>query len=183
MGKIYYYFAATLPMLNFDGVPPVSTEEFLQQCENLLDVDDYSFVCAALSGDKEMTSTKNKAFYSWIEFDRNFRNEIALFRAERAHKDPFQYIRGDHYVDPYLAETVEEAAKNDDLLSAEKMLDRVRWEFLDALSSSHYFDIEYIMTYALKLKILERYQEVRSNRGQEVFETLKEVEVPLEAFK
>ena len=37
----YYYFSASLPMLEPDAPPPMSNEEFLESCERLLTTSDF----------------------------------------------------------------------------------------------------------------------------------------------
>jgi len=53
------------------------------------------------------------------------------------------------------------------------VIDQAKWQKLDALVQGHFFDFEFILVYGIKLKILERYQEVGSDKGYENFEELK----------
>ncbi len=55
-----------------------------------------------------------------------------------------------------ISETVRQALSNDDVLQAEMMLIRLHWNYLDDLSALHTFDIEGLLSYALKLKMLQR---------------------------
>ena len=48
MGRAYYYFEASLPMVHFDSKPPMSVESFLEDCQRLLDETDYQKVYALL---------------------------------------------------------------------------------------------------------------------------------------
>ena len=49
MNEAYYYFTATLPYLDFDSIPPMSDEAFLDECERLLTEDDFSIMQGFLS--------------------------------------------------------------------------------------------------------------------------------------
>jgi len=40
----YYYFVATLPFINYGDKPPVSSEEFREQCQGLLHPDDAALI-------------------------------------------------------------------------------------------------------------------------------------------
>src|SRR3989338_8075948 len=107
MGKSYFYFAASLPYINFDSNPPMTTEEFIKECERLLPeeescfiskmlsthVYDRDFLINLISGHQGEIKSHNEAFQKGMAFTLNFRNEITAYRAERANKDPNDYIR------------------------------------------------------------------------------------------
>ena len=61
---------------------------------------------------------------------------------------------------------------NPDPLEAELYLDRIRWEKLEELEKNHYFDITYLVAYALKLQILERWDRINSIGGDEAMQKL-----------
>jgi Protein of unknown function (DUF2764). len=42
----------------------------------------------------------------------------------------------------------------------ERILDEARWRFLEELAIGHYFDRDVLITYALRLKILERWERI-----------------------
>lgn len=42
----------------------------------------------------------------------------------------------------------------------EKILDEARWQVLDDLGFGHYFDMDSLILYAYKLKILERWEKI-----------------------
>jgi len=44
-------------------------------------------------------------------------------------------------------------------------LDEIRWKALDELATGHYFDLEFLVTYTLKLRILERWEKIHSADG------------------
>ena len=66
-----------------------------------------------------------------------------------------------------------------DLLEAEKLLDRTSWQFLDELEQGHYYDLEFLMVYGLKLKILERHQEYATSKGREGLDGIRTMDLPL----
>jgi len=61
------------------------------------------------------------------------------------------------------------AYKTPSILEAEKTLDQARWEFLDSLSIGHYFDFNYLLSYLLKLKILERWDRIQRADKERLF--------------
>ncbi len=191
MGKEYYYFASSLPSIYFDSEPPMSCDEYLKECERHIPVRDYHFM-KTLFGAKVLDyaflqkliretrgeiKSHNKAFQQGVLFNRSFRNEVAAFRAQRLGKDPNNYIRGDRHPSLKVLEVINQADKAPDLLEGEKILDKFRWEFFDELQCQHYFDIEYLTIYGLKLQILEKYKEVRSSKGEEIFDEFQKMDV------
>jgi hypothetical protein len=115
MGNTYYYFAASLPMIHWGGKLPETVEEFLSDARRLLAEKDFLLLQGLLLG-KDGIQTDNAAALSWITFDRNFRNEIAFFRAREKHKDPLKSVRGPKEDAPALREAIHEASRMPDLL-------------------------------------------------------------------
>lgn len=178
MGCSYYYFAASLPMLGWEGRAPMAVGEFLSDCRRILEEKDYALVRRLLEEEGGAPGTGNAAAEAWVRFITNFRNEMAWFRAQRLGKDPLKHIRGTRDNDPYARDIIQQASKLADFLQAEKLLDRAVWQFLDDLTIGHYHDIIYIFTYGLKLKILERHQEYHSSRGRSTFDEIRVMEFP-----
>lgn len=146
-------------MLEFGMKPPFSHEEFLERCRGQLSARDIGIV----------RETGSRA---WKMFERTLRNELARNRAIRMHKDPQQHVREDIRFDPFIAPFSHWAVSQDSPLDAELYLDRVRWEKLDELAVGHYFDIEILVIYSLKLKILERWDRINSGTGMDVLGNL-----------
>jgi hypothetical protein len=75
-----------------------------------------------------------------------------------------------------------EAFSQESPLQAEELLNRARWNFLDDLEVGHYFDIEMILVYALRLQILERKALFDEEKGREMFDKIyAEVTSPIYA--
>lgn len=169
-----YYLVASLSMLEFGSKPPLSSKEFLNECERLLPDGDYRKIARAMSDDDEERPGDGDTLLRWKRFSHNFRNELAWFRAVEANRDPSEYLRGERAGEPEVVDALAEAVKAVDPLIAEKILDQMLWRKIDELAVQHYFDVDFLITYALKLKILERYQAVDSPAGEKIFEKIKE---------
>ena len=50
------------------------------------------------------------------------------------------------------------------------MLDQARWAKLDELSFGHYFDLEALIIYAYKLRLLERWEKIRTADKERLLE-------------
>lgn len=99
----------------------------------------------------------NHIFKKWCDFNIALNNELVKIRASRRHVDPGRYLRVSSYTGSELAHIVSSAHRNPSLVEAEKILDQARWNFLDELALSHYFDFEALFIYLQKLRILERW--------------------------
>ncbi len=178
MSQAYYYLVASLPRLEFESRPPLSLQDFLKECQGQISERDFQILQKAASAQSSKTRPKPSLLDSWFRFNQNLRNELAWARALRAGKDPLLHIRGSRAYEPLFIDVVAQAAKAPDPLASEKLLDRFRWQCLDGLLYGHYFDIEVLLVYAFKLQILERYQEIESSKGQEIFAEYKKLEMP-----
>lgn len=163
-------------MLNFGMKAPFAFGKFLQMCEDLISDEDIALISKA----SQHTSTHNidsitaTAFKKWVVFDTALRNELVKIRAVRKHIDAVKYLRDDGLTDMQVAHIALAAYRTPSLLEAERYLDEVRWHFLDDLCLGHYFDLDFLIIYALKLLILERWERIRiSDKGNILDEVIE----------
>jgi len=166
MAVFYPYLVASLPMLHFGMKPPFSFERFLDICCPLIPEKD----CRVLRTLPlpEQCSEKDKrppVIQRWIEYDGALRNELVKIRAAKKHLDPAVYLRHGGASGSSPAPAVLAANINTSVLDAEKVLDETRWKALDDLATGHYFDLDFLITYAGKLLILERWENIRRADG------------------
>lgn len=180
MGRDYYYLSASLPALNFSVKPAITLEYFLKECERLMAPQDSEKIRQAVSGKDPQKRPGQDTFGQWIRFNRDFRNEMAHFRAKRAGREPQKYVRGERNPEGWMTDVIAQAAKAPDPLSAERVLDAARFEYLEKLAAGQFMNFDFLLTYGLKLKMIERYQQVESAKGEEIFEDLKQVDIKLD---
>ena len=118
MTRSYYYFAASLPIIDWGGKIPMATADFLTDAQRLLADDDYRLMEQLLTSDDSMSEPNNMVASSWIQFNRNLRNEQAWFRAYRLHQDPNKFVHGAKENEFLLREAVLQASKMTNLLEA-----------------------------------------------------------------
>ncbi len=147
-------------MLEFGEKPVISYEDFLESCRTQLSPANMAII------------KKAEEWKKWSRFNTALKNEIAVFRATKKSKDSAKYMHGEDDRDPLLVSSAHWAVNLDSPLEAERFLDQLRWEKLEELSKNHYFDIDFLVTYALKLKILERWQTINSQDGMQTLQTL-----------
>jgi len=182
MSRHYYYFAASLPLISLEGKPPLTMDAFLEDCERLLSPDDLSKVRKALSKTPNDNSSDTSVYGRWTLFNHALRNELAFARAQKFGKDPSGHIRGERHPSAFISDVVAQAFKAPDPLAAEKALDQAKWQYLEEMGAGHFLDFDFIIIYALKLNILERYQSIQSSVGWERFEEYKKFEITQETF-
>jgi hypothetical protein len=171
MGSAYYYFVASLPHLEFGNPPILSLQTFLSDCERLISPEDYTQIQKALGVDEgEAAPMSNPTTKSWQQFMNALRNQSAWTRATRAQKDPQPYLKGERAFEADIVQAISAAEKNPNPLEGELLIDRLRWQKLDELCCGHFFDLEALIIYALRLKILDRFEKMDSVRGQQIFE-------------
>jgi hypothetical protein len=166
MADFYPYVIASLPMLHFGMKPPFSFERFLEVCSPLIPEKD-SRLLRTLPQPEHYSEkgTRHRSIRKWIEFDGALRNELVRIRATKKHIDPATYLRPDGYTGSSLAPAVMAANIAASVLDAEKALDETRWKALEELATGHYFDLDVLITYAYKLLILQRWENIRSADG------------------
>ncbi len=168
----YYYLAASLSLLEFGMKIPVRYEDFLSYCEEQLSIKDLETIKRAKITPAEDPEDPCPTLREWKKFDTTLRNELSGYRASKKSKDAAVYTRGEGYLDPFLAIEAHWAINEESPLEAERFLDRLRWERIEELEKEHYFDIDYLVAYALKLQILERWQRIDSEGGMQVLQGL-----------
>lgn len=162
MAGYYPYLVASLPSLVFGGAPPFTFDRFFQACDGFID-DRSTAVLRVLDRQEDILSYAggNATLRAWREFETGLRNEIVKIRAVRRKTDAGRYLRpGDGSGDgeTSLMHSALHAHRQAALLSSEKALDEARWRKLDELAFGHYFDIDRLIIYGLKLGILLRWE-------------------------
>lgn len=171
MPNYYTYLISSLPMLQFGANPPFSYEALLQKCRDLIPEEDVGILkTVSISGEYSCGAVRISTLKKWIDFDTALRNELVRVRSARRRIDAQRYLRGDTFTQPSLAHNVMGAYRSSGLLEAEKALDQARWQTLNELSVGHFFDLDSLIIYALKLQILERWQRINSADKTRVLE-------------
>jgi hypothetical protein len=177
----YYFLIASLPLLAYDNREAMEPEEFLAMLGDHMAENDLHIVAAARidaplddrsSGGARVAEHPTVA--RWNTFERGLRNALVKMRASKKGVEPSRYIRldeaGHDGTEPQeIAEASREAVTHDSPLSGEDMLNRARWAFLEELQVGHFFDIDVVIVYYLKLQILARRRLFVRKEGEERF--------------
>lgn len=167
MSSAYYYFVASLPGLRWGEAPPLTRAELLQRAAEWLPAHDVAVLAAVATRDH--AAITHPAGARWWQWETALGNALASARAARLNRDASPHLRGTEVAEAHVRTAVQEAVKLDDPLKAEQLLDQLRWQFYEELAAAHAFDFETVLSYFLRLGLLERWAHFDAQRGHETF--------------
>jgi hypothetical protein len=169
MPKFYTYLISSLPALNSGMKPPFSFERFLEKCRPFISEEDFLLLSnLPTTIDEYVKSLSHPTIGRWLAFDTTLRNELVKIRAHSKKIDAAKYMRGETPIDMAIYHTAMSSQRSTSILEGEKILDDARWQALDDLGFGHYFDMDYLILYAYKLKILERWEKIYTQDKEEL---------------
>jgi len=176
----YYYVVASLPMLNYDKPAAITVEYFLDFCSGQLKPLDYVLLKGADFFIPSQASIQAKVYQQYHAWEVALRNELVRLRAFKKEQDAVPYLRAGPEI-IRLRILARRAFEESSPLQAEALLNRARWDYLEELEAGHFFDIQKIVIYYLKLQLLKRKAHFQDEPGkesytavhQQVFEELK----------
>lgn len=157
-------------MLHFGARPPFSFEKFISMAGGLIPDDEMEILKSASIDGKYPRGAIQPTLKRWYDHDTGLRNELVRIRASRKRLDPSKYIREPGYTEPSIAHLAVTAYRNPSILEAERSLDQERWRALDEFSFGHYFDLDFLIIYALKLKLLLKWEGIQAADRSELIE-------------
>lgn len=138
--------------------------------------------------DEMLQDTDNEFLKDWFRFELNIRN-IMLALVARKYKVSYEHqiigtnetseiIRKSHARDFGLGselDYVEELtaiSRKDDIREREQAIDDLKWKYLDEETFFHYFTIERILSFTIKLGMIERWLDIDKDHSNELFKKL-----------
>jgi hypothetical protein len=176
----YYYVVAALPLLHFDKKAAVSVDYFLDFCCGHLKPDDYTLLIRADFQNFSDTFPQAKVYMQYRTWEVALRNELVRLRAAKIEQDAIPYLRPG--IEIFSLRTLaRKAFEESSPLKGEEILNKARWDYLEELETGHFFDIQKLVIYHLKLQLLNRKACFQDELGKEnytaflrhVFEELK----------
>lgn len=183
----YVYIVAGLPELHLsfeDGT--FSYQEvrdyFYTQLSDkdrvLVDLLEESFVDEKLNAAfYQKTGRCSNAFLrQYFQFDLQVRNRKVYYLAKRLDKSPDQYVIPTENVDFEEENKLQDIFLNADFVSREQQMDQLKWEKISELTRTDYLNLNVILGFLLKAKIVERWSKLDKKTGEDMFARLvKEV--------
>jgi len=179
----YTYIVASLPQLNdnfelsdfsYDKVRQDIVEQLSEADIQLVETLEDGFKEESLNADyyAKTGKSKNGFIRSYFDFDARLRNMKALYLAKRLGKQADDYL-----VEMPEAEFNEEQAirnilENNDFVSRELQMDKLKWEKASELTTFDYFNINAILAFLIKAKLVQRWSELDKEKGEAMFRQL-----------
>jgi hypothetical protein len=157
-------------MLHFGVKPPFTFKDFLTNCQGLIPDKDFEIISRCANESLWEQAVDQKTLKAWIAFEVGLRNELVKIRASRRKIEPAGYLRGGGSDDTALYHIAMNSHRILSLIESEKFLDQARWNRLDELAFSHYFDLDALIVYGLKLHILWRWEKIAGGNKQDILE-------------
>lgn len=119
---------------------------------------------------------KTEFLSQYFQFDRNVRNAAVQKVAEREHLDAGPYTVGPADTGFEEYGTLSAILDNEDILARELLIDRLRWAKISEIAVSHYFDMDVILAFMAKARIVQRWSALDPEKGERLFaQLLREV--------
>ncbi len=175
--NLYPYAVATLPYLEYEADPPLTPAEFLESVRNALSDEDYARLIEADIVPERIDASAPELLRRWQEWEMSLRNELARLRAPKVAREPDGYLR-DGGGSAGLYDVARDAIGQENPAIAEDILNRSRWRFLEGIEFGHYFDLEKLIGYYLRLQLLARKSLFKEEQGaarfEEIYQTITE---------
>lgn len=160
----YFYFVSELPFLQFGKEAGIKREDFLSEAKKWLT--DKGISVLYKSNINEFSGYKSHLpsfLKDYMDFKYDIRKPIALWRKKKKSGEDYK-----------LSGKVGEIISQGNPLEVEKKLLKWQWDFLDDKETGHAFDLEFLVSYFLKLQLLERLFSFDKEKGESKFRSLCE---------
>lgn len=134
---------------------------------------------------KEAEQSSNAFIRSWATLNKNLRNILVVYTCRRLAWDASRFIIGDGIVEdklrhskakdfdlseelPYLTD-IQRIAEERDIARRERLIDLLKWRWMDDWTFVRVFDLDNVLCYFLRLGILERWSKLDTTQGEATF--------------
>lgn len=138
---------------------------------------------------RECSRSSCRFLREWGEFDRTLRNVCAAFTArEKGLPVAEALVGGGDVVDAlgrssaadfglkgdvdYIDQVMAAVDIDDNIVEKENRIDMIRWNMSDELAAQDYFNINTILSYLVKINLVQRWAALDPARGREMYDKL-----------
>ncbi|MFH1577861.1 MAG: DUF2764 family protein [Candidatus Omnitrophota bacterium] len=165
----YYYLISSLPLLKFSDKPPITAGDFIAESQKWLSETEFALLSKVDINNPGPDEDDTQILKTWKDFEYSIAQELSAYRS--AKKKNLEYR-----LSKYLSDIVE---GDNNPLVVEKRLLFLKWDFLEEQEAGHFFDLDFLIIYYLKLQILQRQFSFNKEKGKARFEDLSRVDLPL----
>ena len=174
----HYYFIPQLSVLSYGQEPPISSPDFREKAAPMLDAGDASLMeeislgfPPEASGDGKPVRTGCDFVDGLREWEKSLRLNLARLRASAAGREEDSLPEAPDWP----SDAVEAAARAvgaETPLEGEAVIDRARWDAVEALQGGELFHRRTVFAYFAKLLILERQASFQAEAGFSQYKSL-----------
>ena len=185
----YEYIVASLPVLRPEDSRSdnVNAEALIAEIREQLSGRDQAVLDQLLSGYdtgqltedfyRQILRHKNRFLREWFRFDLDLRNATVGYLNHQLHRAPDhdKILLEEREVEEFPElEAAERILRGADILQRERGLDELRWHKVDEITLLDYFDLETLLGYVAKLKIIDRWLQLDPDSGRALFRRMVE---------
>lgn len=170
------YFSPFVPayLANQDKVPTMNWEDQLFSFYY-----DYALQC------------KNEFISEWFQYNLNITNVLAAFNCMKYGFEREKVIVGTDEISEAIrtrnsrdfgivaefpeVEEVLRIAEESDIYERERKIDMMKWNWLEEKGFFHYFDVEHVFVYLVRLQLLSRWVRLEKESGLKVFREMIDI--------
>ena len=185
----YEYIVASLPVLrpedsrsdnvNAEALIADIREQLSERDQTVLDQLLAGYDAEQLTEDfyRQILRHKNRFLREWFRFDLDLRNATVGYLNHQLHRAPDhdKILLEEREVEEFPElEAAERILRGKDILQRERGLDELRWHKVDEITLLDYFDLETLLGYVAKLKIIDRWLQLDPDSGRALFRRMVE---------
>ena len=179
----YVYIVASLPelALNFDedrfsyeDTKAHFIELLSEKDRKLVELLERGFDEANLGQEfyAEAAKSKNVFLREYFDFDARLRNMQAGFLAQRLNRDAGTYLVEMPEADFEESKQIQAVFESTDFVAREQQIDQLKWNKATEIDMMDYFNMNAILAYLVKAKMVQRWVELDRDKGEEMFRRL-----------
>lgn len=183
----YEYVVASLPVLSQDwkANPAINVEGIVNDIKEQCSRKDVSIIDLFLKGYEQESLTKefytdaskneNRFIKEFFAFDRLVRNcKVKYLNSSLGlpETEGLMVLDKEDAANEETVSLIMEVLQKEDLLERENALDALMWQHIDHLTSWDYFNMNTILGFLAKLKIIDRWLKLDEQKGREMFRKL-----------
>ena len=116
--------------------------------------------------------SKNRFIREYFDFDGRLRNMKVQYLAKRLGKDGKAFLVELPEADFDEGKQIEEILADADFVKREQKMDELKWEKASDIARMDYFNMNAILAFLVKAKTVQRWAELDTAKGEEMFKKL-----------
>ncbi len=179
----YVYIVAGLPELtsgfentgfNYATVKEGIMELLSEKDQKLVEFMEEGFNEDSLGAEfyEKAAKSKNRFIREYFDFDARLRNLKVNYLAKRLGKRGEDYMVELPEADFEEGKQIQEILADADFVEREQKMDELKWEKASDIARMDYFNMNAILAFLVKAKTVQRWAELDTEKGQEMFHKL-----------